>query len=120
MPESFTTDDIADIPAFYLRSQFLGEIFPVYIKLDAPGHILDHDERAAAGHDPAGHPCTLAQLLKLFLGLVAQPILQFRGQHIASEMIGERNPILTDTGQLLAPLGDEFVFVLLLIGHKII
>jgi len=35
-------------------------------------------------------------------------------------MIGERNPVLADTGQLLAPLGDELVFVLLLICHLVV
>ncbi len=101
-----TTDDIPNIPTLDLCRQFLREVLLVDIELDAPGHVLDDDERPAPRHHPPRHTGPLTQGLQLFLGLVTEPVLQLRGQRIAPKLVGKGRAVLADCRKLFAAHGD--------------
>ena len=110
---------VADVPGFDFRQQGFGETLFSGIHLYAPAHILNHQERPALGHDTASDARLPVQLGQFFLVLVSQLGLQIRRQAVTPELIGKSRALLTLEFELLATLGYQLVFVLLLVVHLV-
>ncbi|BBG29261.1 UDP-N-acetylglucosamine enolpyruvyl transferase [Zymobacter palmae] len=108
--------DVTDVPAFDVGQYVFRQPFLIDVQLDLSADVLDDDERAALTHDTTGNGRFAVLLFQRFLIELTQLGLQFGGQTVATEIVGERTAsfgfsTLAQCGQLGATLSDQRVFL---------
>ncbi len=110
---AFGGDDVAHVPGFHRGQGFFRQGLAVDVDLDAPGHVLDHHERATVEHDATCHLDRDRSLCQLFLGLVRVLFLQVFAVVFAAEVVGEGIALGALGSKLFLAQGDQGVFFLL-------
>ncbi|MCY1440727.1 hypothetical protein D9M71_570120 [compost metagenome] len=110
---AFGGNDVAHVPGFHRGQGFFGQGLAVDVDLDAPGHVLDHHERATVEHDATGNLDRDRSLCQLFLGLVRVLFLQLFAVVFAAEVVREGIALGALGSKLFLAQGDQGVFFLL-------
>ena len=110
-------DDIADIPALERGIDFLANLVTSHIKLDAPAHVGDGDERSLAHHtlqhDSPGNTDRDRTGFEFLAGFAVVPFDELAGNILAHKVVRIRVPAAAPFGKLGAAFKDDMVFVLL-------
>ncbi|MNZ95041.1 hypothetical protein D3C78_1141700 [compost metagenome] len=110
---TFGGDDVAQVPGLDRGQGFFRQGLAVDVDLDAPGHVLDHHERATVEHDAPGNLDRNRCSFQLFLGLVDILFLQVVAVAVTAEVVGEGITLGTLGGKLFLAQRDQVVFFLL-------
>ena len=99
-------DDVAHVPGFHRGQGFFRQGLAVDVDLDAPGHVLNHHERATVEHDAPSHFDRNGRLGQLFLARFGVPFLQVGAVVVTAEIIREGIALFTDSSKLFLALGN--------------
>lgn len=108
---AFGGNDVAQVPGLDCGQGVFRQGFAVDVDLDAPGHVLDHHERATVEHDATGNLDRDCSLCELFLGLVRVLFLQVFAVVVAAEVIREGIALGALGGQLFPCAGRSGSFL---------